>query len=78
MTFTTMQQLGILDLRRSPIVIELDDRSRIKPKEVLVDEIVSLYSLEYLMIYLSCNLDPSMKVILWSLGDLVLPLHMLS
>lgn len=47
MTLNTMQQLGILDLCPTPIVLELADRSKIKPEEVLDDEIVSLNSWEY-------------------------------
>ena len=47
MTLNTMQQLGILDLHPTPVVLELADRSRIKPERVLGSEIISLESWEY-------------------------------
>ena len=39
--------MNILDLRPTPTMLELVDRSRIKPEGVLDDEIVSLDSWEY-------------------------------
>ena len=44
-----MQQLGLLDLHPTPTILELDDRSRIKPEEVLDDEVVCVDSWEYLV-----------------------------
>ena len=46
-TLQTVQQLDILNLRPTPTMLELADRSRIKPEGVLDDEIVSLDSWEY-------------------------------
>lgn len=60
MTLNTMQQLGILDLHPNPTVLELDDRSRIKPKGVLDDEIISLDSWEYLVdLFVLCPISTS-------------------
>lgn len=47
MTLHTMHQLGIPDLRPTPTVLELTDRSRIKLEGALDDEMVSLESWEY-------------------------------
>ena len=46
-TLQTVQHLDILNLRPTPTMLELADRSRIKPEGVLDDEIVSLDSWEY-------------------------------
>jgi hypothetical protein len=47
MTLQTMEQLQLLNLHPTPIVLELADRSKIKPEGVLDDVIVSLDSWEY-------------------------------
>jgi hypothetical protein len=47
MTMETMQNLHIGNLRPTPMVLELADRSKIKPEGVIEDIIVSLDSWEY-------------------------------
>lgn len=46
-TLQIVQQLDILNLQPTPTMLELEDRSRIKPEGVLNDEIMSLESWEY-------------------------------
>jgi len=47
MTKKTMDQLGLVHIRPTPTMLELKDRSKIKPKGVLYDVVVSLDSWEY-------------------------------
>jgi len=47
MTKKTMDQLGLVHIRPTPMVLELADRSKIKPEGVLDDVVVSLDSWEY-------------------------------
>jgi len=47
MTKKTMDQLGHVHIHRTPIVLELADRSKIKPEGVLDDVVISLDSWEY-------------------------------
>ena len=47
MTKQTMDQLRLSYLHPTPTVLELADRSKIKPEGVLDDVIISLYSWEY-------------------------------
>ena len=47
MTKKTMDQLGLVHIRSTPTVLELADRSKIKPKGVLDHVIISLDSWEY-------------------------------
>jgi len=47
MTEQTMDQLGLVHIHPTPIVLELVDRSKFKPEGVLDDVIVSLDSWEY-------------------------------
>ena len=47
MTKQTMDQLRLSHLRPTPTVLELADRSKIKPEGVLEDVIISLDSWEY-------------------------------
>lgn len=49
MTKRTMDQIGLVHTHPTPTVLELVDRSKIKPKGVLDDVIVSLYFWEYLV-----------------------------
>jgi len=44
MTKQTMDQLGLVHIRPTPIVLELEDRSKIKPEGVLDDVVDSLDS----------------------------------
>jgi hypothetical protein len=48
MTKGTMEKLNLLNLRPTPTILQLADRSTIKPEGVLEDIIVSLDSWEYL------------------------------
>ena len=43
----TVDQIGLSHLRPTPTVLELSDRSKIKPEGALDDVIISLYSWEY-------------------------------
>jgi hypothetical protein len=47
MTLQTMRELSILNIRPTPTMLELADRSKIKPEGVLDDQIVSIESWEY-------------------------------
>ena len=47
MTMETMQNLNICNLRPTPTILEMADRSRVKPKCVVDYVIVSLDSWEY-------------------------------
>jgi hypothetical protein len=47
MTIQTMEQLNFPNLHPTPTILELADRSKIKPEGVLDDVIVSLDSWEY-------------------------------
>ena len=47
MTNQTMDQLGLVHIRPTPTVLELADRSKIKPEGVLDDVIISIDSWEY-------------------------------
>jgi hypothetical protein len=47
MTKGTMDELQFSNLRNTPTILQLDDRSTIKPEGVLEDVIVSLDSWEY-------------------------------
>lgn len=47
MTKQTMDQLGLVHIHPTSTVLELADKSKIKPEGVLDDVIVSLYSWEY-------------------------------
>jgi hypothetical protein len=47
MTMETMQNMNICNLRPTPTILEMADRSRVKPKGVVDDIIVSLDSWEY-------------------------------
>jgi hypothetical protein len=47
MTCETMQALGLTSLREIPIVLQLENRSTIKPGGILEDIVVSIYSWEY-------------------------------
>ena len=44
MTLKMMRELNILNIRPTPTMLELVDRSKIKPEGVLDDEIVSIES----------------------------------
>ena len=47
MTKQTMDQLGLVHIRPTPIVLELQDRSKIKQEGVLDDVVISLDSWKY-------------------------------
>ena len=47
MTLQTMRELNILNIRPTPTMLELADRSKIKPEGVLDDETVSIEPWEY-------------------------------
>ena len=47
MTKKTMDQLGLVHIRPTPTVLELANRSKIKPEGMLDDVVVSLDSWEY-------------------------------
>jgi hypothetical protein len=47
MTLETMQNLKIANLRPTPMVLELADRSKIKPEGIVEDVTVSLDSWQY-------------------------------
>ena len=46
-TKQTMDQLGLVHIRPTPTMLELADKSKIKPGGVLDDVVISLYSWEY-------------------------------
>ena len=48
MTIETIQKLGLTNLRPTPTILELADRSTIKPEGNLDDLIISVDSWEYL------------------------------
>jgi hypothetical protein len=47
MTHETMQALGLTGLRGTPTVLQLTDRSTIKPEGILEDVVISVDSWEY-------------------------------
>ena len=47
MTIETVRKLGLTNLRPSPTILELADRSTIKPKGILDDLVISVDSWEY-------------------------------
>ena len=47
MTLQTMRELNIPNIRPTPTMLELADRSKIKPEGVLDDETISIESWEY-------------------------------
>jgi hypothetical protein len=47
MTHKTMQNLGLTGLRETTIVLQLVDRSTIKPEGILKDVVISVDSWEY-------------------------------
>jgi hypothetical protein len=49
MTLQTMRELNILNIQPTPTMLELVNRSKIKPEGVLDDKIVSIKSWEYLV-----------------------------
>jgi hypothetical protein len=58
MTHETMQALGLTGLRGTPTVLQLTDRSTIKPEGILEDVVISVDSWEYPMTSWSYNLKP--------------------
>ena len=52
MTIETVRKLGLTNLRPTPTILELADRSTIKPEGILDDLIVSVDSWEYLVDFL--------------------------
>jgi hypothetical protein len=48
MTRETMQALGLTGLRETPTILQLADRSTIKPEGILEDVVISVDSWEYL------------------------------
>ena len=48
MTIETVRKLGLTNLRPTPIILELEDRSTIKPEGILDDLVISVDSWEYL------------------------------
>ena len=44
MTIETVKKLGLTNLRPTPTVLELVDRSTIKPEEILDDLVISVDS----------------------------------
>ena len=52
MTIETVQKLGLTNLRPTPTILQLADRSTIKPEGILDDLIVSIDSWEYLADFL--------------------------
>ena len=51
-TIETVKKLGHIKLKQTPMVLELADRSTIRPKGILDDLVVSIDSWEYLMEFL--------------------------
>ena len=49
MTIETLKQLGLANLRPAPTILEMDDRSTIKPEGVVDDVVVFVDSWEYLV-----------------------------
>ena len=47
MTSETLNLLGLKNLRPTPMILELDDRSTIRPEGILEDVVISITSLEY-------------------------------
>ena len=47
MTIKTMKKLGLTNLRPNPTVLDLDDRSTIRPEGILYDLVFTIDSLEY-------------------------------
>ena len=47
MTIETIRKLGLTNLRPTPTVLELADRSTIKPEGILDDLVISVDSWEY-------------------------------
>lgn len=47
MTMETLSHIGSFDLLPTPTMLELTDRSKVKPKGVLEDNVISLDSWEY-------------------------------
>ena len=47
MTIETVRKLGLTNLRPTPTILELADRSTIKPEGILDDLIISVDSWEY-------------------------------
>ena len=47
MTVNTMEELQFKDLRSTPTILELADRSKLKPEGIIYDIMVSLVSWEY-------------------------------
>jgi hypothetical protein len=43
----TMESLGLTSLRETPTILQLDDRSTIKPEGILEDIVISIDSWEY-------------------------------
>ena len=52
MTIETVQKLGLTNLKPTPTILELTDRSTIKPEGILDDLVVSIDSWEYLAEFL--------------------------
>ena len=60
MTIETVRKLGLTNLRPTPTVLELVDRSTIKPKGILDDLVILVdtweYPADFLVLQLSHNL----------------------